>query len=120
MLEIYLASVPELSLLFIPGYCRSVRCQDKPTSCQENVRFGCSAGMCKNLFVVICQRTGLGFERSEFEPCVDQHPEPVESEVVRACLCFAVIRYVIVPENSKSIFPALLAFYLFLLRALIG
>ena len=75
--------------------------------------------MCKNLFVIIGQRTGLGFERSGFQPCVDQHPEPLGSEVVRACLCFAVIRYVIVPENSKSIFSALLAVCWFLLRALI-
>ena len=76
LLEVYLASEPELSLLFILGYCRSVRCQDKPTSCQENVRFGCSAGMCKNLLVSIGQRTGLlGFEKFGFELCVDQHPE---------------------------------------------
>ena len=42
--------------------------------------------MCKNLFVIIGQRTGLGFERSGYI----QHR------------CFALIRYVIVPENSNQ------------------
>lgn len=95
LLEVYLASEPELSLLFILGYCRSVRCQDKPTSCQENVRFGCSAGMCKNLIVIIGQRTGLGFERSGFELCVDLHPEQlrVGSHPGLSLFCFDALYY---------------------------